>query len=294
MTRRVILIPFLLITLLSGTVFSLRIVATINPYYLIVKEIVGQNAQVDLLIGPGQNPHIFSPKISDIRRLDGADLVIANGLDLEIFLERYLDDLASRGKTVVYIGNLLPKELIMEKEEQNEEQEHDHHVNPHIWLDPVILTDYVIPFLVEALSEIAPEKSGYFSANAAQLIDDLQEFDEEANSYLEKFRGSVVIVAHPSFTYFFRRYGLRLEPVLEGIGDEPTIGEIKKLVDFVRGEEVVGIFAEYQHSKRAIDILTAETSVRHGELDSLGISMSGIIELLQWNLGEIKRVFDGE
>jgi len=67
-----------------------------------------------------------------------------------------------------------------------------------------------------------------------------------------------------------------------------------RLVDFVRSQDVIGMFAEYQHSMRAIDILMDETYVKHGELDSLGISTGSIMELLQWNLVEMKRVFDGE
>lgn len=294
MKKRTLLTITALMILFSTTLLPLRIVATINPYYLIVKEIAGKNGQVDLLIGPGQNPHIFSPKISDVRKLNEADLVIANGLDLESFLESYLEDLAAQGKPVFYMENHLPDDFPISEDEIGEADTHLHHFNPHIWLDPVILSDYLIPVIVEELSNIDPSNSLSYEVNAERLTSELHDFNEKASSYLERFRGSIVIVAHPSFTYFFRRYGIELEPVLEGVGDEPSIGEIKELIDFVRNKDVIGIFAEYQHSKRAIDILTNETSVGHGELDSLGLSMESITELLQWNLDEMMRVFDGK
>lgn len=294
MKKRISLTITALMILFSTTLLPLKIVATINPYYLIVREIVGQEGQVDLLIGPGQNPHIFSPKISDVRKLNEADLVIANGLDLESFLESYLEDLAAQGKHVLYMGNQLPDDFLVSEDEIGEANTDLHHFNPHIWLDPVILSDYLIPVIVEKLSNIDPANSVLYKVNAEKLISELHDFDEKASYYLERFRGSIVIVAHPSFTYFFRRYGIELEPVLEGVGDEPSIGEIKELVDFVREKDVIGIFAEYQHSKRAIDILKSETAVGHGELDSLGLSMGSIIELLQWNLDEMMRVFDGK
>ncbi|HDP79015.1 MAG TPA: zinc ABC transporter substrate-binding protein [Mesotoga infera] len=288
------MISVLLILLFAATSFPLKIVATINPYYLILKEITGEETEVDLLVGPGQNPHIFSPKISDIRKLNEADLVIANGLDLEVFLNPYLEDLSLRGKTVVYVGSILPDELLVDEKEKSDDDASGHHDNPHVWLDPIILSDYVVPFLVSTLSSLDPGNSEFFTSNAADLIKNLQEFNDETASYMERFEGKTVIVAHPSFSYFFKRYGILLEPVLQGVGDEPTIGEIMKLVDFVRSQDVIGMFAEYQHSKRAIDILMDETSVKHGELDSLGISTESIMELLQWNLVEIKKVFDGE
>jgi len=291
---RPMMISVLLILLFAATSFPLKIVATINPYYLILKEITGEETEVDLLVGPGQNPHIFSPKISDIRKLNEADLVIANGLDLEVFLNPYLEDLSLRGKTVVYVGSILPDELLVDEKEKSDDDASGHHDNPHVWLDPIILSDYVVPFLVSTLSSLDPGNSEFFTSNAADLIKNLQEFNDETASYMERFEGKTVIVAHPSFSYFFKRYGILLEPVLQGVGDEPTIGEIMKLVDFVRSQDVIGMFAEYQHSKRAIDILMDETSVKHGELDSLGISTESIMELLQWNLVEIKKVFDGE
>jgi len=291
---RPMMISVLLILLFAATSFPLKIVATINPYYLILKEITGEETEVDLLVGPGQNPHIFSPKISDIRKLNEADLVIANGLELEVFLNPYLEDLSLRGKTVVYIGSILPDELLVDEKEKSDDDASGHHDNPHVWLDPIILSDYVVPFLVSTLSSLDPGNSEFFTSNAADLIKNLQEFNDETASYMERFEGKTVIVAHPSFSYFFKRYGILLEPVLQGVGDEPTIGEIMKLVDFVRSQDVIGMFAEYQHSKRAIDILMNETSVKHGELDSLGISTESIMELLQWNLVEIKKVFDGE
>lgn len=294
MKSRPMMISVLLILLFAATSFPLKIVATINPYYLILKEITGEETEVDLLVGPGQNPHIFSPKISDIRKLNEADLVIANGLELEVFLNPYLEDLSLRGKTVVYIGSILPDELLVDEKEKSDDDASGHHDNPHVWLDPIILSDYVVPFLVSTLSSLDPGNSEFFTSNAADLIKNLQEFNDETASYMERFEGKTVIVAHPSFSYFFKRYGILLEPVLQGVGDEPTIGEIMKLVDFVRSQDVIGMFAEYQHSKRAIDILMNETSVKHGELDSLGISTESIMELLQWNLVEIKKVFDGE
>jgi len=178
-------ISVLLILLFAATALPLKIVATINPYYLILKEITGQEAQVDLLIGPGQNPHIFSPKISDIRKLNDADLVIANGLDLEVFLKPYLEDLTSRGKTIVYMGSLLPDELLVDENEKDDDDKSEHHDNPHIWLDPIILSDYVVPVLVRTLSSLDPGNSEFFSSNAANLIKNLQEFSDQTASYLE-------------------------------------------------------------------------------------------------------------
>jgi len=284
---------------------SLKVMATINPYYLVLKEIAGDRAEVSLLIGPGQNPHIYSPTISDVRRMNEADLIIANGLDLESFMSSAFKDLENRGKTILFAGTLLPATMLGEDDHDNHENhdehpagdtddDHHHSINPHVWLDPLFLSDYIIPGIVETLKEMDPVNGYYYSDRAADLSYRLRLFYAEAGRYLDQFRGSVVIVAHPSFSYFFDRFGITLEPVLQGIGDEPSIQDMKRLVDFVKSENVIGIFAEYQQSKRPIDILIKETSVRNGNLDGLGISRVDAVEHFEWNLEEMKRVFGRE
>jgi len=285
---------FVLILLVATSAIALKVTATINPYYMIVRDIVGDRAEVSLLIGPGQNPHVFSPKLSDVKRLNEADLVVANGLELEAFLESTLEELSRKGKRVLLAGESVPPSLLSEEEDGHGETdtlEHSHSINPHVWLDPLLLVDHIIPAIVEALTEIDPESGSYYGENAEKISGRLMYFYGEAGMYLERFRGGVVIVAHPSFSYFFDRFGIVLEPVLEGVGDEPSIQELKRLVDFARSEKVIGIFSEYQQSKRPVEVLAGEASVGSGSLDPLGISRADIIDHFRWNLEEMKKVF---
>ncbi|HAA86342.1 MAG TPA: zinc ABC transporter substrate-binding protein [Kosmotogaceae bacterium] len=306
--NKAILILVLISLLAVSNLFALSVIATINPYYLILNEIVGDKLEVNLLIRPGQNPHIYSPTVSDVRKLNDADLIVANGVGLEVPLMRTLTDLEERGKQVIYIGELLPSSLLIydhhhehehgEHEEDTDHCEDEHHaqdsLNPHVWLDPLFLAEYVVPYLAEKLAEIDPDNADYYRFNAESLVVKLNSFQLNASETLSPFQGGIVVVAHSSFSYFFARYDITLEPVFEGIGDEPTIAEMRKLIDFVRANQVIGIFAEYQQSKRPIDILVRETGLKHGELDGLGFGRTSILELFEWNLEEMLRVFHGK
>ena len=306
--NKAILILVLISLLAVSNLFALSVIATINPYYLILHEIAGNKLEVNLLIRPGQNPHIYSPSVSDIRRLNDADVIIANGIGLEVPLMRTLMDLEAKGKQVIYVGELFPSSILIhdhhhedehgEHEEDTDQYEDVHHAhdsaNPHVWLDPVFLADHVVPFLGEKLAEADPENADYYRSNAESLVVKLNNFQLDASEALMLFQGGIVIVAHPSFSYFFARHDITLEPVFEGIGDEPTIAEMRKLIDFVRANEVIGIFAEYQQSKRPIDILVRETGLKYGELDGLGFGRTSILELFEWNLEEMLRVFHGK
>ncbi|GEM_PF-140847 len=321
-----ILFLILVIVVVANGILAVNIVATINPYYLILREIAGDKLEIGLLIRPGQNPHIYSPTVSDVRRLNDADLIVANGIGLEVPLMRTLSDLEAKGKQVIYVGEHFPGSLLIHDhhhdhdDHYNAHEEHNHHhedgnhhheheedavhdeddhhahdsANPHVWLDPVFLASHVVPLLADKLAEADPENADYYRSNAESLAARLNDFQFDASEALRSFRGGIVVVAHPSFSYFFARHHITLEPVFEGVGDEPTIAEMRKLIDFVRANEVIGIFAEYQQSKRPIDILVRETGLKHGELDGLGFGRSNIVELFEWNLEEMLRVFHGK
>lgn len=287
MKRLPAIIAGIIITASLG--FALNIVATINPYYLIVKEIVGDKGNVELLIPAGQNPHIYSPKMSDVKRLFKADVVIANGLGLENFLFDALHDLEKRGTPVIYAGEFIPEELLITDQSDHDASECVS-VNPHVWLDPVFLSEHIIPGIVKALSGISPANKDFFDGRASLLIDHLMEFHRKAAALLTPFSGKAVLVAHPSFEYFFSRYGIEERAIFSGHGDEPSISELKLLIDFARENAVFGIFGEYQQNKKPVEIIAESTGLPLSELDPLGFDKKSIIELLNWNLSQIERV----
>ncbi len=307
---KLLLLTLIVLVLFLSSVSALSVITTINPYYLILREIAGERLEINLLIRPGQNPHIYSPTVSDVRKLNDADLIIANGIGLEVPLMRTLHDLELKGNQVIYVGELFPSLLLIHDhhhdddnhyhvhDKHNDHHEDDHHAhdsaNPHVWLDPVFLADFAVPHIAEKLAEADPENADYYRSNAEALSVKLKNFQFSASEALSPFKGEIVIVAHPSFSYFFARHHITLEPVFEGVGDEPTIAEMRKLIDFVRANEVIGIFAEYQQSKRPIDTIVRETGLQHGELDGLGFGRGDILELFEWNLEEMLRVFHGK
>ncbi|ACR78875.1 MULTISPECIES: metal ABC transporter substrate-binding protein [Kosmotoga] len=280
------------IIIMASLGFSLNVVTTINPYYLIVKEIVGDKGNVELLIPAGQNPHIYSPKMSDVKKLFKADIVVANGLGLENFLLDTLKDLEKRGKPVVYAGEFVPMGMLISINTEHDTADHTS-VNPHVWLDPVLLSEYIVPGIVKALSKISPANKEFFAERANLLIDDLMEFHRKVADLLAPFSGKAVIVAHPSFEYFFNRYGIEERTIFSGHGDEPSISELKVLINFARKNTVFGIFGEYQQNKKPVEIIAKSTGLPLSELDPLGFDKGSIIELLSWNLNQIERVIHG-
>jgi len=266
------------VVLLVGVGFALNVVTTIHPYYLIVSEISGGKAEVSLLVEPGINPHTFSPKVSQIKALAKADIIIANGLGLEPYLRPY-------SEKTLYVGEKIPAFFLDVDNHKTSEG-----VNPHVWLDPFFVKYYIVPTIVETLSQLDPENRDYYLENARGLIKKLDTVIWRADTLLVPFTGAYVIVTHPSFYYFFREYSIHVLSVEEGHGKRPSIAYLEKLIELARNERVLGLFHEPQMDDRGIKTITKETEKPYAPIDPLGAGAKSIAELFDKVLDAIEEI----
>jgi zinc transport system substrate-binding protein len=264
--KRISILVFIL--LIISTIFSLNIVATINPYFLLVKDIVQNKAEVNLLLKPGVNPHVYSLKVSDVKLLNSADLIIANGY-LETYLEKY--------NNVFRVSDFIPNIFIENK-------------NPHFWLDPFYVKYYVIPAIVQKLSEIDPSNKEFYENNARKIISDINNFIFQSFIVLKNINGKV-LVHHPSFYYYFKEFGVQIIWIEEG---HNTSTSIKELLNIIKSQNIVAIFTEVQQSEKEIEIISKELGENYFVLDPLGVDSSSFIDLYNKNLNEIRRAVYNE
>ncbi len=261
--------------LFSLSAFSaVRITVTIQPYYLILEELKTSNVEVRRLIDASQNPHTFSPSVGQGKLLYDSGIILYNGLHLENDLEPTLESIKHQGKTVIAVSDWISSA-----------------VNPHIWLDPVWLGEEIIPGLRELLLSVDPENRDHYLSESQRMIEEIERLHLELKAYLSAYTGKTVIMSHPSFAYFFERYGLKLDSIFEGEGDEPTAGKMKALIDGLKDRQVIALFLEPQQPRRYVEILAKEGKIAVGTLDPLGWNAPSIIQLLRSNFEEIKRVF---
>ncbi|RKX46283.1 MAG: zinc ABC transporter substrate-binding protein [Thermotogae bacterium] len=266
------------VVLLFSAGFAIHVVTTIHPYYLIVSEISEGRAEVSLLVEPGINPHTFSPKVSQIKVIAKADIIIANGLGLEPYLRPY-------SKKTLYVGEKIPKFFL-----NVENHEAIEGVNPHVWLDPLFVKYYIVPTIVEALNQLDPENRDYYLENAKRLIKKLDAIIRRAYALLTPFAGTYVIVTHPSFYYFFREYSIRVLSVEEGHGVRPSIAHLEELIKLTKSGRVLGLFHEPQMDDRGIKTIAKETKRTYTTIDPLGVEAKSIEELFDEVLDAIEGI----
>ena len=244
-------------------------VATFSIIADLTQRIAGDHAQVLTLVGPDGDAHVFEPGPKESAELAGADLLIANGLGFEPWLERLEDASGFKGKVIVASDGvtLLAADEEHEAHEAEEEEGHHHEgVDPHAFQDLANAQIYVAN-IAKGLSESAPDHAADFKANADKLIAEIAALDRQLKADFgalpeEKRR---VLTSHDAFHYFGRAYGIEFVSV-QGLSTEaePTAADLVKVVRQARDGHLSAIFLENMSDPRLAETVAQEAGVRVG------------------------------
>ncbi len=230
---------------------AVRCFVSILPQEFFVSKIGGPHVIVDVLVGPGQEPHTFELTPKAMASLAQADLFFTLGLPFEQVILKKL----ARTKHKVKIIDTTRGVTFLEF---REEHAHEGHVkesarDPHIWLDPALVKIQAAN-IAQALAAQDPAHAHDYQANLSAFQAELDELDAELAAALKPFKGQKFYVYHPAFGYFAARYGLLQAPVEVG-GKEPTAKHIAGLVKIAKENGVKIIFVEPQFSTKGAEII---------------------------------------
>lgn len=158
-----------------------------------------------------------------------------------------------------------------EGEAHDEHADHGHEgVNPHIWLDPVLMEQAVGSIAVR-LAELDPERAETYRQNAAELVTQLRGLHGELQLILAPVRGAPFIPFHDAWPYFATRYELDLVMEIEPFpGREPGPRYLATVVGAIRSSGTPAIFAEAQLGERPARVIADEAGVEVATLDPIG------------------------
>lgn len=233
----------------------LTIVATTNLVADVARAVAGEHAEVQALMGPGVDPHLYKASEGDVRRLSEADVILYNGLHLEGKITDILVKMA-RGRPVVALGEGIPEEALREPPEFAGQYD------PHVWFD-VSLWRQTLPVVAEELAALDPEHAADYRANAQEYAAELDELDAWVEAQIDSLppERRVLITAHDAFGYFGRRYGMQVVGI-QGISTlaEAGLQDIERVVDLVVDSEVPAIFVESSVPRRTV--ISVQEAVR--------------------------------
>jgi zinc transport system substrate-binding protein len=252
----------------ASTAQPLTVVATFVPIYEFTKAVVGDKAQVDILIPPGNEVHDYQTKPEDLKKLAQAKLLIKNGLGLDDFVDGLISSSgnaelkvinASQGvKTLGQVGELVP---IAKGEKEGPS-------NPHIWLDPVRAQQQV-GNIRDAMMDVDPSHGKSYESNAEAYIGKLQALDREYKKALASTGKKEFITFHDAFPYLADRYGLKQLAIIAIPEDELTPEDVKKTVQAAKKYKVKVLLSEPGVDNKLFTTLSKDLSINVKTIDSL-------------------------
>ena len=237
---------------------KLTIVATTGMIADIVRNVTGDRAEVISLMGEGVDPHLYKPTRSDIAQLTGADVVFYNGLLLEGKMTDALIRVATSGKKVFAVTELLDAQYLLEP------REFQGHYDPHVWMDPQAWSK-ATEAVREKMSQIDAAGAAQYAAQSEKYINELTALDTYAEKVLTSVPAAtrVLITAHDAFNYFGRRYGFEVVGI-QGISTESEAGvqDIERIVKLLTERKIKAVFIESTVSDRNVKALIEGAGAR--------------------------------
>lgn len=252
---------------------TLRVLTTLPPLQSIAADIVGDHGRVENWLAGGGDPHDFQFTARDLRRLRETDVLIVNGLGLETWLQRALERAGKPPQLrVVEAAAGIPASALISgecAEHDHAGHAHQHAVNPHVWLDPV-LVQHLVTNIWRAVAAADPAHAAGYQRNAEDLLGRLRALDEEFVRRLEPVRRQAFITYHDAFPYLVRRYQLRQVGVVEESAEvEPSARHLSALAATTRAEGVRVMFVEPGAPRRLAQRLADDLGLKLAALDPL-------------------------
>lgn len=259
---------FLAITLSSNSVFakepirSLRVATTVPPITNIVENIGGSAIKVTGIVPNGIDSHTFEPVPSDAKILAEADVIIVNGLGLEIPTIKLAEKVKKPGTPIVRLANdTLPQEQW--QYDFSFPKEHGH-PNPHLWPN-IALTIQYAKITRDQLTKADSTHAGLYAANAATYIAKLKRLDQAIFDCIDTIpeNNRKLITYHDSFAYFAPRYGMEIIAAIQPASfTEPSPREIMHVIAQIKREKIPAIFGSEVFPSKIMEQIARESGAK--------------------------------
>ncbi|WP_435945395.1 zinc ABC transporter substrate-binding protein ZnuA [Dryocola sp. BD586] len=263
------------------------VVASIKPLGFIASAIADGVTPTEILLPDGASEHDYALRPSDVKRLQGAGLVVWVGPEMEAFMQKSVSQLPPQ-KQLALAALKEVKPLLM-KGDDDDEHEHaqhahsaensddDHHhgeYNMHIWLSPEIARLSAVA-IHDKLVELMPQNRTQLDANLQKFEAGLSSTDKQLGSVLAPLKGKGYFVFHDAYGYFEKHYGLTpLGHFTVNPEIQPGAQRLHEIRTQLVEHKAVCVFAEPQFRPAVINAVARGTNVRSGSLDPLGIGIA--------------------
>ncbi|MHC5306349.1 metal ABC transporter substrate-binding protein [Bartonella sp. LJL80] len=258
------------------------------------RNVAGDAADVQSITKPGAEIHEYQPTPQDLMRAQGADLILWNGLNLELWFEKFFDNISDVPSVVVSNG-VEPMSI--------SDGPYEGKPNPHAWMSPSSALIYV-DNIRDAFVKYDPEHAATYKQNA-------ENYKQQIRAQIDPIKAELaalpqdrrwLVTSEGAFSYLARDFGLKelyLWPI--NADQQGTPQQVKRVIDAVREHHIPVVFSESTISPAPAKQVARETGAKYGGVlyvDSLTEADGAVptyIDLLKVTSSTIaKGLADGE
>lgn len=241
----------------AGAAEKFKAVTTFTVIADMAQNVAGDVAIVESITKPGAEIHNYQPTPGDILKAQDADLVLWNGLNLELWFEKFFRNLSDVPQAIVSEG-VEPIGI--------SEGAYAGKPNPHAWMSPEAAMIYV-DNIRDAFVAHDPANADAYKANAeaykAKIAAAVDPVRTELAAIPEERRW--LVTSEGAFSYLARDFGLKEAYIWPINADQQgTPQQVRKVIDVVRDNGVPAVFSESTVSDKPAQQIARETGAKYG------------------------------
>lgn len=277
--------------LAAALLFSLslegqHVLATTSVLQDIAQNIAPSSCTVQTIVPRGMDPHIYEPTPSDVELVNQSDLILMNGLRLEVWIDKLIDHSGQHGKKIIVSQGIDPIE----------NESYENAPDPHAWMDLQLGKIYA-KNTKQALVKLMPKQREEIERRYREYIKKMDSLHQWARASILDIpeENRVLITSHDAFQYFGKAYGLELHSVL-GLSTDADVqtGDVLKISQILQARSVPAIFVESTINPKLLQQIARDHQVSiGGELFADALSSSegpapSYLSLFRHNISTIK------
>ena len=241
---------------------KLLVVTTVAPLTNIVSNIAGDRVEVKGIIPEGTDSHTFEPRPSDGELLSKADLVIVNGLELEVPTLKLAKSVKPKDAEIYEVGSnsITEDKYVFDASFPKSGGK----PNPHLWVSTKYAKAYA-NLAAEQLTKLDPEGKDYYATNLKNYLQRLDELDKVTREVVNSIppANRKLLTYHDSWAYWSKDYGFEVIGAIQPSDfNEPSAQDVAKLIDQVRESKVPAIFGSEVFPSKVEEQIAREAKVK--------------------------------
>ena len=275
----ILLVPFFTSCKKKEKEATPKVIVSVPPYVYFVKKIAGTTVNVQTMIPPNSNPHLFEPTSHQTLLALQADIWFKIG---ESF-ERLLVDLMQENNPSLTISDLRQGiDLISYEHCFHSCSDNIDFKDVHIWTSPR-LAKIQAKTIASILIEKYPKNKDIYASNLSSFLLELDQLNLDIEKKIFSIKGSAFLISHPAFAYFCKDYNLH-QISIEYEGKDPTLKMLGETLNQAKEKNIKKVFIQAQYNNKGAEIIAKKIGAHLHLVDPYSINyeenLKNFVEML--------------